>query len=80
MPAFPFVFLGKNFFEPLRLSSRCFLVHKRGIMKHDELLPASITPKGAHLREIRRSFPRLPLLDRHCFHHGTFYLAVRPLF
>ena len=51
MLPFPFVFLGKNLFEPLRLSFRRFLVRDCGIMKDDELLAATVTPKRAHLLE-----------------------------
>src|SRR4029077_15459895 len=45
----------------------------------ERFLAAIVTPKGAHLREIRRSLPCLTLLDRHCVHRLTFYLAVRSL-
>jgi hypothetical protein len=61
----PFVLFGKNLFEPVRLAHSGRPVHEGGIVKHDELLTASITPKGAHLGEIRRSLPRLTLLDCH---------------
>src|SRR2546423_11280869 len=67
----PFVLFDKNPFEPVRLARSGCLVHEGEIMKHDELLTASITPKGAHLHEIRRSLPRLTLLDRHCLHRLT---------
>jgi hypothetical protein len=76
---FPFVFLGKNLFEPERLSRGGSLVHQHGIMKHNELLAASITPKRTHLPEMRRSLSRLPLLDRYRFHRLTFYLSARLL-
>jgi hypothetical protein len=51
MLAFPFVFLGKNLFEPLRLSCRCSVVRKSRLMKDDELLAATVTPKRAHFLE-----------------------------
>jgi hypothetical protein len=61
----PFVLFGKNLFEPVRLAHSCRPVHEGGIVKHDELLTATITPKGAHLREIRRSLSGLALPDCH---------------
>jgi hypothetical protein len=63
----------------MRLAQRGRPVHEGGIVKHDELLTASITPKGAPLGEIRRSLPRLTLLDCHRLHRLTFYLALRSL-
>jgi hypothetical protein len=77
---FPFVLFGKNLFEPVRLSRGDCLVREGGIMKDDELLTATITPKGAHLREMWCSLYRLTLLDRQSPHRLTFYLAVYPLF
>ncbi len=64
----PFVFFGKNFFEPLRLSLRRVLVHECGVMKYHKLLAATVTPKRAHLFESWRPLSHLALLDRHCFH------------
>lgn len=74
----PFVFLGKNLFEPERLSRGDALICEGGIMPEDKLLTASITAKRAHLPEMRRSLSHLTLLDRHRFHRLTFYLGVRP--
>ncbi len=65
---FPLVFLGKNLFEPLRLSLRRFLIHESGFMKNDELLAANVTPKCAHFLESWCPLSRLTLLDRHCSH------------
>jgi hypothetical protein len=45
----PFVLFDKNLFEPVRLARSGCLVHEGEIMKHDELLTASITPKGVLL-------------------------------
>jgi hypothetical protein len=80
MRPFPFVLFGKNLFEPVRLSRSDCPVHKGGIMKDDELLTATITPKSAHLLETRRSLFRLTLLDCHSLHRLIFYLAAHPLF
>jgi hypothetical protein len=77
---FPFVLFGKNLFEPVRLTRSGCLVREGGIMKDDELLTATITPKGAHLREMWCWLYRLTLLDRQSPHRLTFYLAVYPLF
>jgi hypothetical protein len=49
-------------------------------MKDGELLTATVTPKGAHLREMWCWLYRLTLLDRLSPHRLTFYLAVYPLF
>src|SRR5450755_4223327 len=48
-------------------------------MTDAELLAATVTPQSAHLLEIWCSLSRLTLLDRHCFHRLTFYLAAHPL-
>lgn len=77
---FPFVLLGKNLFEPVRLSLSGCLVCECGIMKDDELLTAPVTPKSAHLFEIWCPLSPLTLLDRHCVHRLSFYLAAYPLF
>ena len=45
-------------------------------MKDDEILTADITPKRAHLHESWRLHSRLILLDCHCFHSLTLYLAA----
>ena len=45
---FPFVLLGKNFSEPVRLSFCNCLIHEGGIMKNDELLAAAVTTKSTH--------------------------------
>src|SRR5256885_16797704 len=76
----PFVFLGKNLFEPSRLSLRRFLVRHCGVMKDDELLSATVTPKRTHLLESGCPLSRLTLFERHCFHRLIFYLAVRIAF
>jgi hypothetical protein len=76
---FSFVFFGQNLFEPERLTCSGWPVHKFEVMKDDELLTATITPKGAHFPEIWCALSRLTLLDRHCLHRLTFYLAVRPM-
>jgi hypothetical protein len=68
MPTFPFVFLGKNLFEPLRLSCCRFFVHESRVMKDDELLAATVTPKRAHFLERWCPLFCLALLDRHGFH------------
>jgi hypothetical protein len=47
----PFVFLGKNLLESVRLSLGRFPVHEYGVMKDNKLLAASVTPKRAHLFE-----------------------------
>jgi len=73
---FPFVLLGKNFFQPVRLPLSDFLVHEGGVLKHDELLAATFTAKSAHLPESWRLLSGLPLLDRHCLHRLTFYPAA----
>ena len=75
---FPFVLLGKNLFEPVRLSRSSCLVHECGIMKDDELLTATVTPKSAHLLEIWCSLSRLTLLDRHCFHRSDILSGCAP--
>jgi hypothetical protein len=75
-----FVFLGKNFFEPLRLSLRRFLVHECGVMKDDKLLAALVTPHRAHLLGCWRLLSHLTHLDRYCFHRLTFYPDVRIAF
>ena len=80
MLPFSFVLFGKNFFEPVRLSLSGCLVPERGIMKHDELLAATVTPKSAHRFEIWCPLFRLTLLDRHCFHRLTFYLGHAAFF
>jgi hypothetical protein len=79
MLPFSFVLLGKNFCEPMGLTLGDTPIQKCGIVSDDKFLAAIVTPKGAHLHEIRRSLPRLTLLDRHCLHRLTFYLAVRSL-
>ena len=68
MLPFSFVFLGKNLFEPLRLSCRRSVVHERRVMKDDELLAATVTPKYAHFLESWCLLLCLTLLDRHGFH------------
>ena len=77
---FPFVLLGKNLFEPVRLSLSSCLICECGIMKDAELLTATVTPKSAHFFEIWCPLSPLTLLDRHCVHRLTFYLAAYPLF
>jgi len=79
MLPFAFVLFGKNFYEPMGLSLSDTPIQKCRIMSDDKFLAAIVTPKGAHLREIRRSLPRLTLLDCHCLHHLTFYPAERSL-
>jgi hypothetical protein len=76
----PFVFLGKNLFEPSRLSLRRILVRRCGVMKDDELLAAAVTPKRTHLLESGCPHSRLTLFERHCFHRLIFYLPVRSAF
>jgi len=79
----PFVFLGKNLFEPSRLSLRRFPVRNCGVMKDDELLAATVTPKRTHLLEGGCSLPHLTLFERHClhpFHRLIFYLDVHIAF
>ena len=44
---FPFMLVGENLFEPVRLAGSYCLVHEGGIMKHNELLLATVTPKDA---------------------------------
>jgi len=61
-------FLGKNLFEPERMSLRRFLVHECRVMKDDKLLAATVTPKRAHLLENWCPLSHLTLLDRRCFH------------
>ena len=68
MLALPFVFLGKNLFEPLCLSLRRFLIHESEVLKDGELLAATVTPKRAHFLACWCPFFRLTFLDRHCFH------------
>ena len=76
----PLVLVDENPFEPVCLARSHCLVHEGGIMKYDELLPATVTPKGAHFPETWRSLSRLTFLDRHCLHRLPFYLAVYTLF
>ena len=64
----PFVFLGKNFFEPVCLLLCRFLVGESGVMKDRELLATTVTPERAHLLESWCPLSHLTLLDRHCFH------------
>jgi hypothetical protein len=45
---FAFVLLGKNLFEPVRLSLSASLVHDCGIVEDDKFLAAAVTPKSAH--------------------------------
>ena len=45
-------------------------------MKEDELFAATVTSKSAHFPEIWCPLSRLTLLDRHCIHRLTFYLAA----
>jgi hypothetical protein len=54
---FPFVLLGKNLFQPVRLPLRDFLVHEGGVMKHDELLAATVTAKSSHFLECWHQTP-----------------------
>ena len=75
---FPFVLLGKNLLEPVRLSLSSCLVCECGIMKDAELLTATVTPQSAHFFEIWCPLSPLTLLDRHCVHRLTFYLAAYP--
>lgn len=72
---FSFVFLRKNLFKPMRLSLRRFLVNDSRVLKHDELLAATITPKRAHFLEAGCPLFGLSFLDRHCFHRLIFYPA-----
>ena len=69
MLPFPFVFLGKNLFQPVCLSLRRMLVHDCRVLKQHELLATAITPKRTHFSE-GSGCPllRLTFLDRHCFH------------
>ena len=76
MLPFPFVFLGKNLFEPLRLSCRRLVVHESWVMKDDELFAATVTPKRAHFPETWCPLSCLTLLDRDCIHRLIFYLAA----
>ena len=66
--SFPFVFLGKNLFQPMRLSLRSLVIHERGILEDNELFAATVTPKRAHFRERWCALSCLTLFDRHCFH------------
>ncbi len=79
MLPFPFVVVGENLFEPVCLDRSHCSVYEGGIMKHEELLPATVTPKGAHFPEIWRSLSRLTFLDRYCLHRLTFYRAALSL-
>jgi hypothetical protein len=45
---FTFVFLGKNLFEPMRLSVSGGLVRACGMMKEDELFTTNVAPQSAH--------------------------------
>jgi hypothetical protein len=65
---FPFVFLGKHFFEPLRLPLRLFLVRACGIMKNEKFLATLVTAKRTHFAESWCRLSRLALFDRHSFH------------
>jgi hypothetical protein len=78
--AFTIVLFSQNLFQPLRLPPSNCLVHNAGIMKDDEFLSATVTPKSAHCFEIWRSLFRLALLDRHCLHLLPLYLCAGCLF
>ncbi len=73
---FPFVFLGKNPFEPVCLPLCSFLITECRVLKDNELLAATVTPKRAHFLESWCSLSHLTLLDRNCFHPLIFYLAL----
>ena len=77
MLPFAFVLLGKNFYEPMGLTLSDTPVQKCGIVSDDKFLAAVVTAKSAHLCKAGCTLPRLTLLDRHCLHRLTFYLAVR---
>jgi len=76
MLLFSLVFLGKNLLKPPGLSLCRFLIHTRRVLKNDEILAAAVTPKRAHFHESWCLHSRLTLLDRHCFHSLTLYLAA----
>jgi hypothetical protein len=75
---FPFVLLGKNPFQPVRLPLGDRFVCEGGVMKHGELLAATFTAKGAHFLESRGPLSGLTVLDRHCLHRLRFYPAAHP--
>jgi hypothetical protein len=76
----PFVLLGKNPFQPVRLPLGDRFVHEGRVMKHGELLAATFTAKDAHFLESRCPLSGLTVLDRHCPHRLTFYPAAHPAF
>ena len=68
-----FVFFGQNFFQPERLTLGGHLVDGCGIVKDDELLPTTVTAKGAHFFAAGCPLSGLTLLDGDGIHQLTFY-------
>ena len=63
-----FVFLGKNFFEPMGLTLGDCTIQKFGIVKDDKFLATLVAAKSAHLCKAGRTLPRLTFLYRYCSH------------
>lgn len=68
-----FVFFGQNLFQPEGLALGGRPVHGCGIVKDDELLPTTVTTKGAHFLAAGCPHSGLTLLDGHGIHPPTFY-------
>ena len=76
MLPFAFVFLGKNFYEPMGLTLSDSPIQKCGIVSDDKFLAAIVTAKSAHLCKAGRTLPCLTPLDRHCFHRLPHFIET----
>ena len=65
---FPFVLLGKNLFEPMRLTLSDCLIHKCRIVEDDKSLTAIVAAKSTHLCKGGRTLSRLTFLYSYCSH------------
>jgi hypothetical protein len=71
MLPFPFVFFGKDLFQPLSLTFRELLIHEAGIVEDREFLAATITPKSTHFQKAGSGLANLTFLDGYCSHRHT---------
>ena len=76
MLPFAFVFLGKNFYEPMGLTFSDTPIQKCGIVSDDKFLAAIVTAQSAHLCKAGRTLPRLSLLYPYCSHRLLHFIET----
>src|ERR1700691_3990551 len=66
------VFFSEHLFQPRCLFFGNLLIHERGPVTDDELLPATVTPEGTHFLEPSSFLSALTLPYGHCLHLPNF--------